>query len=364
MKRKIGAFLLLWAIIATLSSAAALSDAVSAAEDMYSVLGPDGEEVAREAENGTGFDLNRGLGKAVEVIFQNFGSIFGASLRSSAKLILTTLVFSLGGMFISDGGNISKGLNVAATGVISVFGISEVSSGLQTAVAHQNRLSDFIKLLLPMLTAAGAAGGSGGESLMLQSGIALFCQLTVSAYSKLMIPFLFCYIAVRLGGVLADNTIAAKAADWVKGLVTGAMKIWLMLFFAYLSICGVAGKAADSLALRSAKTAASSVPYIGGVAAEAADAVAAGAGVLKGYLGVFGTVGVIGSAVVPLLSCGLGWVCFKFAALISASVPGAYGSEATEIVAESLGFVFALCTASTALVLMSIIVCAKTVGAV
>ena len=229
MKRKIGAFLLLWAIIATLSSAAALSDAVSAAEDMYSVLGPDGEEVAREAENGTGFDLNRGLGKAVEVIFQNFGSIFGASLRSSVKLILTTLVFSLGGMFISDGGNISKGLNVAATGVISVFGISEVSSGLQTAVAHQNRLSDFIKLLLPMLTAAGAAGGSGGESLMLQSGIALFCQLTVSAYSKLMIPFLFCYIAVRLGGVLADNTIAAKAADWVKGLVTGAMKIWLML---------------------------------------------------------------------------------------------------------------------------------------
>lgn len=362
MKRFYVFILLLFCCVISVEGTDAFITAEEAIEEMFPVLDENGREAATEAQNGNGFDLNAGLGKVIGLVGENLTPILLAASKTAGKLLLISLIFSMIGMTFSGNENLSKALNLAATGAIAACGIAEVNSGMQIAIDYQNRLSEFMNLLLPVLTAAGAAGGSGGESLMLQGGISLFCQLTVFAYSKIMIPFMFCYIAVRLGGAISNNEVFKKIADWVRGIVTGAMRIWLMLFLGYLSICGLAGKAADSLALRSAKTAAAAVPYIGNITSEATETIVAGTAVIKGYLGIFGTVGILGSAVVPLLSCGLGWVCIKLAGMFSSVFHNAFGSEAIETVAESFGFIFSLCSASTALILISVIVCAKTVG--
>ena len=362
MNRRIIPLFISLIVIVRFCPVSSATDARTVAQGLYQALDENGQEAALSAEEGTGFDLNLGLKKIIEITLQNFAPILYSSAGNAAKLLLVAILFSLVGLVCGKGNVMQKCIILAATGSIAVIGITEINSGLHVAIEHQNRLSDFIRLLLPVLTAAGAAGGNGGESLMLQSGIALFCQITVDAYTKIFIPFVYFYIALRLCGAISDNQFFRKFADWIKGIITGAIRIWLMLFFAYLTISGIAGKAADSLALRSAKTAASSVPYIGGIAAEATDAIAAGASVIKAYLGVFGTIGVLGSAIVPLLSCGLGWGCIKLACLFSSVMPNSVGTEAIELISEAFGFIFSLCAASTALILMSVIVSAKTIG--
>ncbi len=343
-------------------SAFAIEDAVTAAEDMYSALDENGESAARSAENGVGFDLNRGIGGVIDLAAENFVPILSASINTAVKLLLTILLFSLIGSLFNSDDSTSTGINLAATAAVTAVGAVEVSSALQVVIDYQNRLTDFSKLILPALAATGAAGGTGGESLMLQSGTAIFTDLTVTAYTKLLIPFVFGYMAIRLGGTIVKNGFFRKLADWLKGLVTGAMRIYLTLFMAYLTISGIAGRAADSLALSSAKTAASSVPYIGGIASEATDAIIAGASVIRGYLGVFGVVGILGSAIVPVMSCGLGWGVTKLSAMFAGAMPSNCGTEAIETIAEAMGLVFAMCAASTALMLLSVVVCAKTVS--
>ena len=163
MKRSLILLLLIFLFPWSLATNA-VSDAVSAAEDMYSALDENGQEAAKEAQNGKGFDLNAGLSKVLKITANSFTPILTASLKTACKLLITALVFSLAELTFGNGKDLTAGLNLAATGVIAAVGIAEINSGLQLAIEHQNRLSDFIGLLLPVLTAAGAAGGSGGES--------------------------------------------------------------------------------------------------------------------------------------------------------------------------------------------------------
>ncbi len=335
------------------------TDVMSAAEEMYPYLGEDGSDAARHAENGEGFDLNRGLSRVIGICSENFMPLLFAGIKTAAKLMLCVLLISLADSLFFRGKG-SGALDIAATAAIAMTGLGDVTSLLNVAIGHQNRLSEFSKILLPFLTAAGAASGRGGESLMLQSGIAMFCDLAVSAFSGLYIPFIFAYIALGLGGSLCENSMISKLGEWLKNFVNGGIRIFMTLFLGYMTISGAAGRAADSLALRSAKTAAASVPYIGGVASEAADAVVAGASVMKGYLGVFGTVGILGSAVVPLLSCGLGWGCVKLASMLASGF--SRGEKAVEIMADAMGLIFAMCAASTFLMLLALTVCVNTVS--
>lgn len=339
------------------------TSAIDAAEELYGSLDENGAAAAEAAENGSGFDFNSGISKVISIWAENFGPVLSKSIASAAKLLAVSLLASAAASAFPENANSSFAMNACASAAVIIAGTVELNSALAAAVDLQNRLSSFSKVLFPVLTAAGAASGAGGEALMRQSGTALFSDLMVTAYSKLLIPFVMGYVGLRLAGSASENPFFQKFADWLKNLATGGMKIFLMLFVGYVTISGAAGRAADSLAVRSAKTAAASVPYIGGVIAEAADAVFAGASVIKGYIGVFGAVAVLGSAILPVLSCGLGWGCVKLAAMFSLSLPAKCGQSAIETVAEAMGLVFAMTAASTALMLLSVIVCMNTAGA-
>lgn len=358
-RRSAATVLLLFCFAAMAPPVLGSADPVEMGRDMYSALDENGRAAADSAETVGGYDLRQGLSSVLSIARDSFMPMLSSGIRTASKLMAVTLTFSLAGSLFKDREPLTSAIDLCVTSAVAVTSVSDVTSALNTAIEYQNRLTEFSKVLLPALTAAGAASGTGGEALMLRSGAALFCDLGVSAYSALFVPFVFVFIGVRLCGSLWKNSLPLKLADRAKDTVMAGIKLFLMLFVGYMTLAGIAGSAADSLALRSAKTAASAVPYVGGVAAEAVDAVAAGAFVIKGYLGVFGAVGILGSAVIPLLTCGLGWGCVKLAALLSSALP--FGAEAVNTVAEAMGLVFSMCAASTMLMLLSVMTC---VGAV
>ena len=342
------------ALAAVLALPVRAESAADRAEALYPALDGNGAAAARAAETETGFDLNGGINAVLRVARDNLGSVLAAAVGSAAAAAAAALVGVVcAGAFPSAKSAVSAASSV---GVV-LAGAGGLTSAVGAAAALQTRLAEFSALIFPVLTAASAAAGNGGEAVMRQSAVALFSDAAVQAGDRLLWPLIGVILAARLGGEVSGTALMTRTADGIRNGFMGAVRIFLMLFVGYITISGAAGRAADSLALRSARTAAASVPYVGGVVGEAADAVLAGAGVMRSQLGVFGVVAVLGSAVVPLLSCGLGWGTMKLVAALCASLPEAVGSGAAAAVADAMGVALAFCAGTTALILLSLTVC-------
>ena len=75
----------------------------------------------------------------------------------------------------------------------------------------------------------------------------------------------------------------------------------MLVFTGFLSVTGAATSAADALSTQLTRTAiATAVPVVGSIISDAAGTVLAGAGMLKGAIGVFGLLAVLAICLTPL----------------------------------------------------------------
>ena len=135
-------------------------------------------------------------------------------------------------------------------------------------------------------------------------------------------PLVYMIVALRAVGIVSGNQFFAKASAGFKNIVTAVLKYLLTLYIAYISIMGIVGAAADTLAKKAVKTAVSTgVPVVGSVLGEAAESIFAGAALVKNSIGVFGILGILGCAVVPLLSSGISYLVLRGAAVYPMRCP-------------------------------------------
>ena len=77
----------------------------------------------------------------------------------------------------------------------------------------------------------------------------------------------------------------------------------------------------DSARVRVTKTAISGmIPVVGGIIAEASETVLAGAGLLKGAIGVFGLLGVLALCAYPFLQLGIQYLLYKLTAFFASVI--------------------------------------------
>ena len=79
-------------------------------------------------------------------------------------------------------------------------------------------------------------------------------------------------------------------------------------------------------------------------------------------LGVFGLIGVLSCALLPLLSTGLSYLSLRAAAAMAQCVPDHPGREAVDAVADAVSMAFAMCAGAVAMLLISVILCMKNAG--
>lgn len=73
--------------------------------------------------------------------------------------------------------------------------------------------------------------------------------------------------------------------------------------------------------MRVTKTAISGmIPVVGGIIAEASETVLAGAGLLKGAIGVFGLLGVLALCAYPFLQLGIQYLLYKLTAFLASVI--------------------------------------------
>ena len=228
-----------------------------------------------------------------------------------------------------------------------------IGLGAQTA----DELGVLGKMLIPTVAAAMAAGGCVGTASAWQVGTLLMSDMLLTVTRSVLLPLVYCYIALAAAGALLPKRGLDVLAGGVKKLLTwGACGVTL-LFTAFLSVSNVLTGSADKAAVRAGSFILSNaVPVVGGILSEATETVLAGALALRGTVGTLGIFAVLAVCAVPLLRLSVQFLFYQAAAFLAAMA----GSETLQKfigrLAGAFTLVLALCASCAAILLTALLV--------
>ena len=167
-------------------------------------------------------------------------------------------------------------------------------------------ISEYGKLLLPVMTAAMAAQGGAASSTALYAGTAVFDSVLSSLISRMLGPMVYLFLALSAANGAIGENILGKLRDLVKNVVSWSLKTILTVFTTYMTVTGVVSGTTDAAALKATKVTISSVvPVVGGILSDASEAVLVSAGLMKNAAGIYGILAVLAVFLSPFLKIGV-----------------------------------------------------------
>ena len=131
--------------------------------------------------------------------------------------------------------------------VANLVGATAIAAGLLLSVNSLIRLgsqtvteiSEYGKLLLPVMTAAMAAQGGAASSTALYAGTAVFDSVLSSLISRMLGPMVYLFLALSAANGAIGENILGKLRDLVKNVVSWSLKTILTVFTTYMTVTGV-----------------------------------------------------------------------------------------------------------------------------
>lgn len=318
------------------------------ADELYDAVGMDRFTQAAEAYLG-GYLPTEELtgdsfaGGAAEVVSGGLGKLGGSvrqALQSGVLLLGTALACGLAQTAREELGG--GGLDVtclAGVSAVTAIAAADVHTLLGLGSQALKDMDAFSKLLLPTVTAACAAAGRPASAAARQAATLLFFGLLLTLADRFLLPLVYAYVAAQAAGAALGNDGLKRLGGLLKWIATGLLSLLVTGFVLYLSVTGAVAGNADTMAQKAAKTAISGmIPVVGGILSDAAETVVAGAGILRGTVGVTGLLAVLAICLIPFLRLGLQYLVYKLTAALTAAVlPGPIAG-----LIDSIGSAFAL----------------------
>ena len=300
-------------------------------------------ERAAEKAGGTaeyGATLNEGLARLLKSGRESAGGIIKEAVRSGVLLMLIVMFCAFTDAAYETAGKIGLPIvSLAGTLAIAAVSISDVNAMLGLGRSTMERITDFSNVLLPVVAAVTAATGAVTGAAVRQMAAVLFSDLLINLINGLLIPVLYAYLAVSVGQSALGNDGLKRIAALLKWLVTTMLTGVMIAFVGYLTVSGVVAGSADAVAIKTAKFAISgTIPVVGGILSDAAETILSSAGVLRGTVGVFGAVTILGICLLPLLRIAVHYLMYKLVAAVS----GAVGSPRICALVEQIGGAFGI----------------------
>ena len=225
------------------------------------------------------------------------------------------------------------------------------------------QVSDYGKLLLPVMTAAIAAQGGTTTSAALYMGTAVFDAVLGSFISAVLVPMIYVFLCLALARTAMEDGTLQKLQDFIKWLMIWGLKTILYIFTGYMGITGVVSGTTDAAALKAAKlTISGMVPVVGGILSDASESVLVGAGVMKTAAGMYGTLAMLAICAEPFLKIGVQYLMLK----ATAALCGIFGSKALSNLVQdfssALGILLGMTGSACLMLLISTVCFMKGVG--
>ena len=309
-----------------------------------------GEDVMPPSYDSFGEGLWYVIRTALGALQPGFKTACATCLSIMAVILLSGLVRG-----ISNGQE--KTIRLVETLMITCLFLqsSEVFFQLSRDVIYE--ISNYGKLLLPVMAASLAAQGGVTGAAGIYGGTLLFDSVLTSAITKLLIPMVYIFIALSVAGGSFDSEALKEGKGFVKWLMTWVLKIILYVFTGYIAITGVVSGTADAAAVKAAKIAISGfVPVVGGIISDASETILVSAGLMKNTVGIYGLLAVMAVWIVPFLQIGIQYVLLKLTAAAGGVIGGKGGSTLLKDLCSAMGFLLAM-TGAVCLMLLISIVC-------
>ena len=293
------------------------------------------EEAAALAE-GEGI-TEEGVRLLVQSFFDALRASLDRSLRGAVLLALPVLLTGAAGGFASSLGGAAPRVTPLSAG--------DLSSPIGLGPATMQDLADLTKLLLPTMAAALAGCGGVFTASAWQVGTLFAADALTTLIQELLLPLVYCHIALASAGAALPESGLDKLADGLKKLISWLLCGAVTAFTLYLSVSGVLTGSADRAAVKAAQTAVSgAVPVVGSILAESAEMVLSAAHSLRAAIGAAGVRGVLRACLAPLVRLSVQFLLYRAAAFVSA----VSGVKPLERLLEQLGDAFALVLGMTA----------------
>ena len=240
---------------------------------------------------------------------------------------------------------------------VAVLLLGSTRSMVSMASDTVTELSEYGKLLLPVMAAALASQGGVGASSALYAGTAAFDAVLSSGISGILVPMIWVFLVLAVAAGATGEKMLAELRDLLKWLVTWCLKTILYIFTAYMSITGVVSGTADAAALKATKlTMSGMIPVVGGILSDASEAVIVGAGVMKNAAGVYGVVALIAIWISPFLRIGIQYLLLKLTAALCGIFDMKAARELIGAFSSAMGLLLGM-TGSVCVLLLISMVC-------
>lgn len=304
--------------------------------------------------------LGAGLGelfrRGLEAIRPDLKEAAGTSLSVIAAALVVSLLRSFSG-------TVTRAADTAGAAAVAALLLRSTNSLVRLGADTVTEISEYGKLLLPVMTTAMAAQGGITGSAALYAGTALFNAVLTGVIRKLLVPGIWLYLALSTANSATGEEMLKKQADFLKGSVNWVLKTLLMAFTTYLGLTGVVSGTTDAAALKAAKVTISSVvPVVGGVLSDASEAVLVSAGLLKNAAGIYGILAVLAVFLEPFLKIGCHYLVLKLTAAVCAMFCGKGMAGLTGNFCTAMGLLLAMTGAGCVMMLVSTVCFLRGVG--
>ncbi len=346
MKRLLLLFIIAWALVIPANAA-----------EFTPPPAPDGalEYMPQDTESfadGLWFVIRSGLNTLQPAI--------GQACKICFSVIAVNLLVSLVSHF---SGIAKKSAQLIGAVSCAVIMFQSTNSLIQLGTETVTQISEYGKLLLPVMTAAVAAQGAVTLSATLYAGTMAFIAVLTTAISKLLIPITYIYLCLCVSFGAIGDEILKNLRDASKWLMTWGLKIILYVFMGYIGITGVVSGATDAAALRAAKlTISGVVPVVGSILSDASEAVLVGAGVMKNAVGVYGLLAVAALWIEPFLRIGVQYLLLKITGGVCSAIGTKNTAELVQDFSGAMGFILAMTGTACLLILISTVCLMKGVS--
>lgn len=245
------------------------------------------------------------------------------------------------------------------TGTILVALILVRSSNTLIPLAAETvrQISDYGKMVIPVMTGAMAAQGNTVTSASLYTGTVIFDSVLSSLISTVLVPMIYVYLVLCIGNCATGASSLAGLRDFVKWLMTWGLKISLYVFTGYMGITKVVSGSADAAALKAAKiTISGVVPVVGGIISDASESILVSAQLVKNSVGVYGLLAIAAIWLEPFVTIGVQYLLLKATASICALFDLKHPVALIKNFSTAMGYLLAM-TGTVCLMLLISIVC-------
>ena len=283
-----------------------------------------------------------------------------AAAKICVALVSITMAISLVNTMPGKTGKV-----VQLVGVIAVASLllQQTGSMVRTGAETVSSLSEYGKLLLPVMTAALAAQGGITSSGALYACTTVFNTVLTAGISAILIPLIYCFLALSVASCATAQEILGKLCGFLKWLCTWLLKTTLYIFTGFIGITGVVSGTADATALKATKlTMSGMIPVVGGILSEASEAVLVGAGVMKSAAGTYGLIAVIAIWISPFLQIGIRYLLLKLTATVCEVFGVKQVSALIGAFSDAMGLLLGMTSAICVILLISLTCFLKGVG--